>query len=70
MTADARIAVCTEDGECVAIYMPHPSKKGLLKPAKVDEKYVSSSQNGHLFSYCSLFCMSTLAGFNSPFFGV
>lgn len=27
MTADARIAVCTEDGECVAIYMPHPSKK-------------------------------------------
>ncbi|AXY37770.1 tRNA pseudouridine(55) synthase TruB [Bacillus velezensis] len=35
MTADARIAVCTEDGECVAIYMPHPSKKGLLKPAKV-----------------------------------
>ncbi|MBY8912150.1 tRNA pseudouridine(55) synthase TruB [Bacillus sp. YC2] len=35
MTSDGRIAVCTEAGECVAIYMPHPTKKGLLKPAKV-----------------------------------
>lgn len=35
MTSEDRIAVFTESGTCLAIYFPHPAKKGLLKPAKV-----------------------------------
>lgn len=35
MTSGDRIAVFTESGTCLAIYFPHPAKKGLLKPAKV-----------------------------------
>ncbi|WP_077736831.1 tRNA pseudouridine(55) synthase TruB [Bacillus sonorensis] len=35
MDADARLAVFTEEGRCTAIYYPHPTKPGLLKPAKV-----------------------------------
>ncbi|MCY9375676.1 tRNA pseudouridine(55) synthase TruB [Bacillus sp. T17B1] len=35
MASEDRIAVFTESGSCLAIYFPHPAKKGLLKPAKV-----------------------------------
>ncbi|KAA6452823.1 tRNA pseudouridine(55) synthase TruB [Bacillus swezeyi] len=35
LTSDDRLAVLTEAGRCTAIYYPHPTKPGLLKPAKV-----------------------------------
>ncbi|MEK5502089.1 tRNA pseudouridine(55) synthase TruB [Bacillus sp. FSL M8-0168] len=35
LTGEDRLAVFTEDGRCIAVYFPHPSKPGLLKPAKV-----------------------------------
>ncbi|MCY8513411.1 tRNA pseudouridine(55) synthase TruB [Bacillus atrophaeus] len=35
LTCEDRIAVFTESGNCLAIYFPHPTKQGLLKPAKV-----------------------------------
>lgn len=35
LTSEDRIAVFTEAGRCTAVYYPHPTKTGLLKPAKV-----------------------------------
>ncbi|MCY7855188.1 tRNA pseudouridine(55) synthase TruB [Bacillus sonorensis] len=35
LTSEDRLAVFTEDGRCLAVYFPHPTKPGLLKPAKV-----------------------------------
>ncbi|NPC92620.1 tRNA pseudouridine(55) synthase TruB [Bacillus sp. WMMC1349] len=35
LTSEDRLAVFTEEGLCTAIYYPHPTKSGLLKPAKV-----------------------------------
>ncbi|MGE6631449.1 tRNA pseudouridine(55) synthase TruB [Bacillus sp. NPDC077027] len=35
LTEEDRVAVFTSTGHCIAIYMKHPTKPGLVKPAKI-----------------------------------